>query len=45
MMPIKGFSDGAAWSDMFEIVKSMGASEDDLKQMKNAVILMKVEYE
>lgn len=44
MMPIKGFSDGNSWFDMTDFAKSMGASEDELKQMKNAVILMKLEY-
>jgi hypothetical protein len=45
MMPIKDLSDGTTWFDMSEIAKSMGASEEELKQMKNAVILMKLEYE
>lgn len=44
MMPIKGLSDGNSWSDMADLVKSMGATEAELKQMENAVILMKLEY-
>jgi len=43
-MPFEGFSDGTKWLDMADTVKSMGASEEEIKMMESAVVMMKLEY-
>lgn len=44
MMPIEGYADGTAWVNMTEIAKSAGASDEQVTNMENSVIMMKLEY-
>lgn len=41
-MAIEGFSNGKEWIDLTDIIEGMGASEADIKMMKESVVMMKI---